>query len=189
MQHLAHKCPLFGFMWGIISIVLQQFELECIFYYYRHPWDMSAKKTDYLRKTRTLNPHPEAVSDPRFDHHPFFDPKDLLQVRYEMVRAHKKDTTLKEVASRFGMSVPTCVRLKRLFRQGGLQALIPGQRGAKGPRKVTPEVLEFIQQYQIEYGEVSVRKLAEVVSKHFKVTIHFSSLHRALSKKNAQKHG
>jgi hypothetical protein len=35
-----------------------------------------------------LNPHPE-VRDRLFNENPFFVPKDLVQVRYEMVRRHE----------------------------------------------------------------------------------------------------
>ena len=151
------------------------------------PDGMPNNKSERLRKSGTLNPHPEAVSDPLFEGSPFFDPRDLLQVRYEMIRSHKKDTTLEETAARFGMSVPTCVRAKRAFREGGLQALIPGRRGPRGPRKITPEILDFAQDYRATHGAVSVRKLAELIRERFDVTIHFSGLHRALSKKNSGK--
>ena len=40
-----------------------------------------------LAESRTLNPHPEAVTDPAFTAGAFFDPADLVQVKYEMVRA------------------------------------------------------------------------------------------------------
>ncbi len=148
---------------------------------------MTNKKSEHLRKSGTLNPHPEAVSDPLFEGSPFFDPRDLLQVRYEMIRAHKKGTTLEEAAARYGMSVPTCVRAKRAFREGGLHALIPGRRGPRGPRKITPEILEFAESYRATHGDVSIRKLAALISEHFSVRIHFSGLHRALSKKNSRK--
>ena len=47
------------------------------------------QKTLVLKRTRTLNPRPDAVSDSLFKENPFFDPKDLLQVRYEMLRRHR----------------------------------------------------------------------------------------------------
>ena len=146
---------------------------------------MSNNKTEHLRKSKTLNPHPETVSDPLFEGSAFFDPRDLLQVRYEMIRSHNKGTTLEAAAARFGLSVPTCVRAKRAFREGGLQALIPGRRGPRGPRKITPEILEFAENYQATHGNVSVRKLADLIGERFGVRIHFSGLHRALSKKNS----
>ncbi|MDE2958167.1 MAG: helix-turn-helix domain-containing protein [Bacteroidota bacterium] len=94
---------------------------------------MPDKESESLRKSGTLNPRPDAVSDPRFADGRFFDPNDLMQVRYEMIRSHKEGATLKEVADRFGVSVATCVRIKRAFRQGGLQALVPERRGPRGP--------------------------------------------------------
>ena len=145
---------------------------------------MSKNKTEHLRKSATLNPHPDAVTDPLFAHSAFFDPRDLLQVRYEMIRSHKKGATLKETAARFGTSVPTCVRAKRAFRHGGLQALVPQRPGPRGPHKITPEILDFVETYRSEHGATSIRKLTNLINEHFHVTIHFSGLYRALSKKN-----
>jgi len=45
-----------------------------------------SSKEDALARHGTVNPHPEAVTDPRFLREEFFDPRDLVQVRYEMVR-------------------------------------------------------------------------------------------------------
>ena len=86
---------------------------------------MPQNKTEYLRNSGTLNHHPEKVSDPLFKDSPFFDPRDLLQVRYEMVRCARQGTSLKETAARFGTSVPTCVRANRAFQGRGLQVHIP----------------------------------------------------------------
>ena len=47
-----------------------------------------------LKRTGTLNPHPSSVSDTLFKENPFFDPKDLLQVRYEMLRRHSVEGSL-----------------------------------------------------------------------------------------------
>jgi hypothetical protein len=44
-------------------------------------------KAAALRKARCLNPHPEQVSDPAFLSGEFFDARDMVQVKYEMVRA------------------------------------------------------------------------------------------------------
>src|SRR6266700_5516048 len=43
-------------------------------------------KTRALAASRTLNPRPEKVTDPAFAPGSFFDPADLVQVKYEMVR-------------------------------------------------------------------------------------------------------
>src|SRR6266436_3940172 len=43
-------------------------------------------KSEALSQDGVLNPNPEAVRDDLFTGNPFFDAKDLVQVRYEMVR-------------------------------------------------------------------------------------------------------
>ena len=143
---------------------------------------MPDNKTEHLRKSGTLNPHPEKVADPLFNNSPFFDPRDLLQVRYEMIRCARQGTPLKETAARFGTSVPTCVRANRAFRKRGLQGLIPERRGPQGPHKITAEMLDFVQQYRAEHGPVGVRRLSRLIAEHFGVTIHFTGLHKALEK-------
>jgi hypothetical protein len=65
-------------------------------------------KGEALAQDGVLNPHPEAVRDPLFVTNPFFDPRDLVQVRYEMVRRHQADgVAIGDVASAFGVSRPT----------------------------------------------------------------------------------
>ena len=46
-------------------------------------------KVEALRSQRSLNPRPEAVVDDEFASSTFFDPRDLVQVKYEMVRRVK----------------------------------------------------------------------------------------------------
>src|SRR6266699_2623873 len=59
-------------------------------------------KREALARDGALNPHPEAVRDSLFADNPFFDPKDLVQVRYEMVRRHKADgIPISDVAATF----------------------------------------------------------------------------------------
>ena len=48
-------------------------------------------KSEALSQDGVLNPNPEAVRDDLFTGNPFFDAKDLVQVRYEMVRRHQVD--------------------------------------------------------------------------------------------------
>ena len=48
-------------------------------------------KAAALREARCLNPHPEQVSDAAFLAGEFFDARDAVQVKYEMVRKVKAD--------------------------------------------------------------------------------------------------
>ena len=46
--------------------------------------DQRDAKAEVLREHGALNPHPEDVEEPLFRDRPFFDPRDLVQLRYEM---------------------------------------------------------------------------------------------------------
>ncbi len=48
-------------------------------------------KVQELARSRTLNPRPEAVVDEAFRSSEFFDARDLVQVKYEMVRRVEAD--------------------------------------------------------------------------------------------------
>src|ERR1019366_2201023 len=68
-------------------------------------WDL---KSEALAQDGVLNRHPDAVRDALFTGNPFFDPKDLVQVRYEMVRRHQVEgVAISQVAAAFGVSRPT----------------------------------------------------------------------------------
>ena len=142
---------------------------------------MTDTKTQRLKQSGTLNPNPEGVSDPLFVESGFFDPCDLLQVRYEMVR-RAEEAPLRETAERFGVSVPTCVRARRAFREGGLQALVPRRRGPRGARKITPEILAFVEGYRARHGPVGSRKLIAVIAERFGVRVHPRGLEKAIAR-------
>jgi hypothetical protein len=90
-------------------------------------------KTLELKRIGTLNPRPDAVSDKLFKENPFFDPKDLLQVRYEMLRRHSvEEASIVEVASRFGVSRPTVYQAQAAFPAGGPERLASQASWAQG---------------------------------------------------------
>ena len=63
----------------------------------------SDPKTDTLRNRGTLNPHPEQVRDGFFLENDFFDARDLLQVKYEMLRkAQVEGECVTRAAAAFG---------------------------------------------------------------------------------------
>jgi hypothetical protein len=74
---------------------------------------------------RHLNPNPEKVSDPLFATSAFFDARDLVQVKYEMVRRVRVDgEPVSHSAAAFGFSRPTLYQARAIER-GGLAALVP----------------------------------------------------------------
>lgn len=142
------------------------------------------QKTLELKRTGTLNPHPDTVSDALFQENPFFDPKDLIQVRYEMLRRHSVDgVSIVDVASRFGVSRPTVYQAQAAFQQAGLGGLLPKQRGPKEGHKLSPEVIEYVR--TLRTGEPGLTTVAcvQAVQEKFGITVHRRSLERALSSK------
>lgn len=145
-------------------------------------------KQERLRKAGLLHSRPEQVRDPRFASSDFFDPHDILQVRYEMVRLVRIDKlTLAKAAERFGVSLPTCFRAVKAFAQSGLQGLVPQRRGPRGPRKVTPEILEFVDTYRSRHGRVGAARLVPLIEKRFGVRLHPRGLEKALARRKKKR--
>ena len=90
-------------------------------------------KTQALREAGALHPHPEAVRDDAFVSHPFFDPRDRVQVKYEMVRRHQVEgRPVTEVAARFGVSRQTFYQTVAAFEAHGIPGLVPKRPGPEG---------------------------------------------------------
>lgn len=146
--------------------------------------DPPSSKPDRLRQAGLLNPHPERVRDPRFADSEFFDPRDMLQVRYEMVRLVRLDKlTLAKAAERFGVSLPTCFRAAKAFARDGLQGLLPQRRGPRRPHKVTPEILQFVDSYRALHGRTSSSTLVALIEQRFGVGLHPRGLEKALARR------
>ena len=142
------------------------------------------RKTLELKRTGTLNPRPDSVSDTLFKENPFFDPKDLLQVRYEMLRRHSiEGFSIVDVATNFGVSRPTVYQTQSAFERAGLSGLLPKLRGPKEGHKLSDEVIEYVR--ALRAGDPSVTTVAciQAVQEKFAITVHRRSLERALTSK------
>jgi len=65
-------------------------------------------KLQTLQQQGTLNPRPKDVSDELFVQDGFFDPRDLVQVKYEMLRRVQADgKSVTDAAASFGFSRPS----------------------------------------------------------------------------------
>src|SRR5258708_20122471 len=83
-------------------------------------------KTRALQQEASLHPHPELVTDELFLTHEFFDPRDLVQVKYEMLRrVQSEGQAVSQSAAHFGFSRPSFYQAQAAFQQGGLPALTP----------------------------------------------------------------
>ena len=88
-------------------------------------------KVTALRESRCLNPHPEQVTDPAFLTEEFFDARDAVQVKYEMVRRVTLDgAPVTATAAAFGYSRPSyyqAVRAENLVHGSDQQSCSSGR--------------------------------------------------------------
>jgi transposase len=148
-----------------------------------HPRGQDPKATA-LARDGVLNPHPEGVRDPLFNDNPFFDPKDLVQVRYEMVRRHQNDgIAISDVAETFGVSRPTFYKAQSALAGQGLAGLVPRPRGPKGGHKISAEVLSFVEEVKAATPSLTLPQVIGMIAERFGRRIHRRSLERALARK------
>jgi len=141
-------------------------------------------KRKALREQGALNPHPDEVTDTLFQESDFFDPRDLLQVKYEMLRrVEAEEKTASDAARNFGFSRPSFYQAQAAFGKEGLPGLVPKKRGPKGGHKLTPEIMAFLHDVLAKEGPLDSQTLRERVREHFKVVVHRRSIERALLRK------
>jgi len=140
------------------------------------------KLTD-LTESGTANPHPEAVRDPAFVGSDFFDPRDLVQVKYEMLRRVRVERQgITETAALFGLSRPTFYKVQADFERAGLMGLLPVKRGPRGAHKMTDEIMRFIEQARADEEGLDGQTLAERITSRFGRNVHRRTVERALAR-------
>jgi transposase len=143
----------------------------------------NSDKQKALQQHGTLNPRPQAVRHPLFQNSEFFDPSDLLQVKYEMLRqVHVDKRAVSRTAQEFGFSRPSFYQAEFAFEQGGLPGLFPQKRGPRNGHKLTPEVMKFVAEQQALEPSLSFAQLAEQVQRNFHVKVHPRSIERQLQR-------
>ena len=101
-------------------------------------------KEKALRDCGALNTHP--VADALFSDNDFFDSRDLVQVKYEMLRrVHKEGESVSRAAASFGFSRPSFYKSFGEFEREGVTGLLPRKRGPRSGHKLTAEVLAFVE--------------------------------------------
>ena len=143
----------------------------------------SDRKRNALREQGCLNPRPEDVTDDLFRSNEFFDARDQLQVKYEMLRRVESDgDSVTQAASAFGFSRPSFYQAHAAFRQGGLPGLVPRKRGPRQAHKLTTEVIEFLRQEQQRDPSLRGPALARLVQQRFQTAIHPRTIERGLTR-------
>ena len=140
-------------------------------------------KLEALRAERSVNPRPEAVRDESFSASTFFDPRDVVQVKYEMVRkARVGGATVKGAAEAFGFSRPSFYEAAAALDAGGLPALVPTRPGPRRAHKLTDEIVGFARARLEDDPTMRSNELAEAIAARFGVDVHPRSVERALAR-------
>lgn len=150
--------------------------------------DRKQSKFDALAEDSTLNPAAGKVRDPKFQEDGFFDPRDIVQVKYEMLRrASVEKASVTDVSEEYGVSRPTFYQAKADFEQRGVAGLVPKKRGPRGPHKVQGEALAFLNA-QISPGEpIRARELAKSLRMELGIEVHPRTIERAIGGKKTTK--
>lgn len=144
-------------------------------------------KVAALREARCLNPHPEGVTDAAFGAQEFFDARDAVQVKYEMVRRVRVDGhSVTAAATAFGYSRPSYYEAAAALDEQGLDGLVPAKPGPRQRHRLTDEVCAFADQQLATDPSLRPADLVEPIEARFGVRVHPRSIERALARYRQQ---
>lgn len=140
-------------------------------------------KRDALRQANALHPHPDDVKDPLFREGEFFDRRDLVQVKYEMLRRVRvDDASVVDAAAAFGLSRPSYYEALDAFTEQGLLGLLPRRRGPRRAHKLATHVVDFVRELRSADPAIRPAELAHRIEEQFGIAVHPRSIERALSR-------
>jgi transposase len=140
-----------------------------------------SSKQRALEESGTINARASEVHDPAFADSDFFDPHDLVQVRYEMLRyVCSEGQSITDTVERFGVTRPTFYKVQADFERAGLVGLLPAKRGPHGPHKITDQVMHFIEHTRVTEPNLDGPALVERIRQHFGLAVHRRTVERAL---------
>ena len=135
-----------------------------------------------LEQAGLLHPAPDAVvAEPFRSGREFFASFDKVQVKYEMLRAHLLGGETATAAARsHGYSRASFYLIAAAFEQAGMVGLLDERPGRRGPLKLSPEVLAFLETRRHERPDASGAELASELEAALGVRIHRRTVERAL---------
>jgi transposase len=145
-------------------------------------------KAESLRREGAFNRRWRHVKDSQFVESDFFDPRDGVQMKYEMLRRVRTDGwPVARAAAAFGLSRLTFYQAQSAFEEDGLAGLLPRKRGPRGAHKLTDEVMDFIAATLSDDASARPPELARLVAERFGVAVHPRTIERRLAAAAAEK--
>ncbi len=141
-------------------------------------------KGQALAEHGVLNPRPQSVTDELFQTSEFFDPRDLVQVKYEMLRRVRVDRqTVMEAATTFGFSRPAFYQAQTSFEDQGLPGVVPRKPGPRRAHKLSEAVMAFVDHQRAKDRTLRAPALAALIQTRFGMSVHPRSIERALARR------
>ncbi len=139
-------------------------------------------KNELLKEEGALHHNPDKVSARLFVENDFFDPRDLVQVKYEMLRCIRQDNySISKAAKMYGLSRPSFYQARDRFEKEGIAGLFPRKRGPKTAHKLTQDVLHFVtEKLEIQSGEMHWKDLSQMIEERFSKKVHPRSIERSV---------
>lgn len=146
---------------------------------------MADRKLAALRAQHAAHPHPDTVRDPVFTSgDPFFDPRDLVQVRYEMLRRVREEgRSVTATAAAFGVSRPAFYAAAAHFAAAGLPGLVPERPGPRRAHKLSDAVVDELVTSQEADSALTSADLARIAAERFGIGVHRRSVERAMARR------
>ena len=140
------------------------------------------KKISLLQEQGTFNSHSIQVTHQLFLENEFFDPHDIVQVKYEMLRwVRLQGESVTAAAKLFGFSRPAFYQAQTSFEEKGLVGLISKKRGPKNRHKLSGKIMDFIRSKIVQQPSLKTQDIVLLIKEYYGVEIHPRSIERALS--------
>lgn len=144
---------------------------------------MADQKIKFLEQEGLLNPKPERIAYSSFGKYDFFDPLDLPQVRYEMIRsARVEENSVAKACRLFGFSREYFYKLEREFMARGYVALLGSPAGRRPLIALNQEIVNFIVHKKLEQPKISGERLRQEIQRLYNVTCSRRTVERIVEK-------
>lgn len=188
-MNITNILRIYRVLFGVFPLTTANVMAECginIFTCMPNHLDPEAKRRA-LQASGTFNPRHGRVRHALFQQSEFFDPSDLLQLKYETLRALKQEGySIARAAADFGLSRPTIYQAQSHFQERGIEGLLPRKPGPKKAHKLTAEVRQHLRELIQTEPELGARELARRVRQRFDLKLHPRTIEKA-SKSEAKR--
>jgi transposase len=140
-------------------------------------------KDDNLKESGAFNNNYANVKADIFNSSPFFDKRDVVQVKYEMLRAASNDEdSITAIADAYGFSRKSFYQVSKAFEATGLCSLVPQKKGPKRPSKLNSEAVAFITAFSKEHKNAKASDVSAALEAERGIKVHPRTIYRHFKK-------